>query len=163
MHAAPGKVLSGPGETRSDIWVVKPDTNEGQWEGTVRAQDPSTGPSRGSASWATRLAKQVLLVACTGAPRSCLSPAPGSSVNSPTFPGAPSINTPHWRESPTSREVTRGGTGGKAFPPSGRVCQSGLSRPPGAGCLAENSQSHGLAARSKAELNSGSFSSGVYF
>lgn len=40
VHAAQGKVLSDPGETKSDIWVVKPDTSEGQCEGTVRARAP---------------------------------------------------------------------------------------------------------------------------
>lgn len=119
VHTARGKVLSGPGKTITDICVVKPDTSEGQWEETVRAQGPTTGPSGRYASWASRGAKQGLLVACTGAPRSCLSPAPGSSMHNLTFPGAPSINTPHWRESSISQEETRGGAGGRAFPHQG--------------------------------------------
>lgn len=94
------------------------------------SQGPTTGPSRGSASWATRAAEQGLLVACTGAPRSCLSPAPGSSVNNPTFPGG-ALNQHASMEGVTHKPRGDKGWGRrKAFPPSGRVCQSGLSRPP---------------------------------
>lgn len=46
VHTAHGKVLSDPGEIKSNIWVMKPDTSEGQCEGTVGAQGPTAGPQR---------------------------------------------------------------------------------------------------------------------
>lgn len=88
------------------------------------SQGPTTGPSRGSVSWATRAAKQgCLLVACTGAPRSCLSPAPGSSEQ------------PHLPRGPLNQHASLEGVTQKQRGDKGRGRRKGL--PPMKACVPE--------------------------
>lgn len=122
VHTAQGKVLSEPGETRSDIWVVKRDTSEGQWEETVRTRAPSQvgrhpGPleQQSEGCWWPAQEHRVLPV-----------PGPWLLRGQPHLPRGPQ-STPHWRESPTSREMTRGGAGGRPSPYQG-VCARVASR-----------------------------------
>lgn len=67
------------------------------------------------------------------------------------------------REGVTPKSRGDNEVGQRKGPPALLPEQGVCARGPGAGCLAEGSRSHGLAARSKAEQSSDSPSYGAYF
>ena len=93
---AQGEVVSDLGETRSGILLVKRGSGDGRCKGTVRVQGPYHGSWQQVIALGLRSSTRkgcrwpsggLQVVACTAAPRPCLSPTPGSSVNNPTSPG----------------------------------------------------------------------------
>lgn len=96
-HSESAYCASSPGQggvrpRRDQIRHLVGETEHRQWSEPRDSESraPTTGPGRRSSPWATGAAQGRaaggLQVACSAAPRPCLSLTPGSSVNNPTSP-----------------------------------------------------------------------------
>lgn len=159
----------GPGSAPSGIWLVGLDIGPDQGRGRVRTEAHTAGPRQrvGTLAYSRSRSKGCGWPAQEHPSPVCTPPpAPPRTIPPPhgQHNRGTSINIPPWAGVTHKLRGDNGARQRTAAPSllhlSRAVCHL---RGPGAGCLAENSQSHQLAAGSKAEQNSDSFSYGAYF